>query len=168
MFACICISNACMLRPLFVFFKKKHWMHRARWIVALWLLSGCQFDRLRGKKRSRKKAGGYTQGSCSDIWPPEAKQWLTENVLHLDALWLIAFLIPALPYWQSGHVCRSGFTFLALFCFSAKCESCLTLPSQNTALVPPPAPTLLANRHASPSRSPSNHRSPPGKCVISS
>ncbi|XP_030612212.1 MAP7 domain-containing protein 2 isoform X2 [Archocentrus centrarchus] len=31
-----------------------------------------------------------------------------------------------------------------------------------TALVPPPVPTLLANRHSSPSRSPSNHRSPPG------
>ncbi|XP_008277292.1 MAP7 domain-containing protein 2 [Stegastes partitus] len=30
-----------------------------------------------------------------------------------------------------------------------------------TALVPPPDP-LLTNRHASPSRSPSNHRSPPG------
>ncbi|XP_013771231.1 ensconsin isoform X4 [Pundamilia nyererei] len=35
-------------------------------------------------------------------------------------------------------------------------------PADMTALVPPPAPTLLANRHASPSRSPSNHRSPPG------
>lgn len=144
--------------------------------VDQWLSSGCFHVRLTDweVKTEQEKGWGLHSGVLhwQRVLTPDPKGDMGTDrrfmafIRHDKCVWLV--VLELLPYGRMQESRSPHWLYIfSCFCLLASvvwiiCDSSL----QNTALVPPPA-SLLTNRHASPSRSPTNHRSPTGKLLIS-
>lgn len=127
--------------------------------VSIWRLDRSKYKR---EKVEGHTQGGHTLTAYTDIRPWRwNSDWQEVYCIQIPCqICVIAiFFKESLP-----HVCV--FCGICLLVIDSMIHVLIILSlkkkKKNTALAPPPAP-LLSSRNASPARSPSSHRSPPGK-----